>query len=100
MTAWQGDISWQEVTSHSYKPDTRNQRSDRAATAQSDHCMSPLVLVSPCVPMLHIPINDHIDKINMLQNISPAKADTYFEQALLTNERTTLGPVGPPPAGQ
>ena len=52
MTAWQGDISWQEVTSHSYKPDTRNQRGDRAATAQSDHCMSPLVSpLSPCVPM-------------------------------------------------
>ena len=68
MTAWQGDISWQEVTSHSYKPDTHNQRGDRAATPQSDHYMSPLVC--PCVPVcphvtmsrLHIPINDHIDK--------------------------------------
>ena len=33
----------------------------------------------------------------MLQNISPAKADTYFEHGKLTDWRTTLGPLGPPP---
>ena len=36
----------------------------------------------------------------MLQNISPAKADTYFEK--VTDARTTLepmGPPGPPPPG-
>ena len=34
---------------------------------------------------------------NMLQNISLAEVDTYFEQGKLTNARTTLGPIGPPP---
>ena len=33
----------------------------------------------------------------MLQNISLAKADTYFVQAKLTDYHTTLGPIGPPP---
>ena len=33
----------------------------------------------------------------MLQNISPAKADTYFEQGKLTDWRTPLGPIGLPP---
>ena len=33
----------------------------------------------------------------MLQNRSPAKADTYFEQGKLTDSITTFGPIGPPP---
>ena len=33
----------------------------------------------------------------MLQNISPSKAETYFEQGKLTDWRTTFGPIGPPP---
>ena len=52
MTGWQGDISWQEVTSHSYKPDTHNQRDDRAATAQSDDCRSPHVPPCPMCPLV------------------------------------------------
>ena len=48
------------------------------------------------IAQMKLMLREGINK-NMLQNISLAEVDTYFEQGKLTNARTTLGPIGPPP---